>query len=166
MSVENPQPLAPDPSLRASDADRDRLVSELNEHVVAGRLTTEEFEQRAAQAYSAKTFGDLAALRSDLPLTPRQLAVSYRERRGLLARRMLQETGGSAAAFALCTGIWAINGASGQFWPVWVLLVVAITLVRGLWGLYGPDADLDSFEADLERRRAHRADHRAGHRRR
>ena len=56
-----------DPGLRASDADRERLVDELEQHAIDGRLTTDEFEQRTGQAYAAKTIGELEALRRDLP---------------------------------------------------------------------------------------------------
>jgi hypothetical protein len=48
---------------------------------------------------------------------------------------MLQEAGGGLGVFALCTAIWAVSGASGQFWPIWVLLVVLIPLLRNGWRL-------------------------------
>ena len=74
-------------------------------------------------------------------------------RRNQLQRRVIQEAGGGAALFVLCTGIWAASGAHGQFWPVWVLLVVLIPLVRNGWRLYGPDPELDRVERELEQRR-------------
>jgi len=41
----------PDPGqIRVSDAERERLVEELHEHTVAGRLTAEEYEQRLEDA--------------------------------------------------------------------------------------------------------------------
>ena len=152
-----------DPSLRASDEDRERLVAELNEHSVAGRLSTDDLEQRVRDAYAARTTGDLDALRRDLPATPRQLALAHGERRAQLTRRLVQETGGSLGAFVVCTAIWLVSGASGQFWPVWVLIVVVLSLGRNLWGLYGPAADLDSVEADLDARRRQHDDHRSRH---
>jgi Domain of unknown function (DUF1707) len=57
----------PAPQLKASDADRDAVVSALSEHYQAGRLTTEELEDRTGQALAARTYGDLAALTADLP---------------------------------------------------------------------------------------------------
>ena len=57
----------PSGSLRVSDADRDRAIAELSEHYQAGRLTTEEFEDRAGRALQARTAADLAALFTDLP---------------------------------------------------------------------------------------------------
>lgn len=57
-----------DPGLRASDADRERIVEQLRQHTADGRLTMEEFDQRMTAAYAAKTFGDLAGLTRDLPV--------------------------------------------------------------------------------------------------
>jgi Domain of unknown function (DUF1707)/Cell wall-active antibiotics response 4TMS YvqF len=55
------------PDLRASDADRDSAVSDLREHTAAGRLTLEEFSERADRAMAAKTLSELEEVRSDLP---------------------------------------------------------------------------------------------------
>src|SRR6185503_6302811 len=50
-----------------SDADRDQAIAELSEHYQAGRLTTEEFEDRTGRALQARTTADLADLFTDLP---------------------------------------------------------------------------------------------------
>ena len=152
---ELPQP-SQNPGLRASDADRERLVDELEQHTIAGRLTTDEFEQRTQQAYAARTIGDLDALHRDLPAVPVGRSVSFRQRRWDLTKRAMQETGGSLGLFFVCTVIWAASGANGSFWPVWTLVIVAISLARNVWALYGPGADLDSVEADLDARRQRR----------
>ena len=156
MSEEQISPRPRAPGLRASDEDREQLIAELNEHAVAGRLSTEELEERLQAAYKARTTGDLEALRRDLPVTSRQVARSHAQRRADLTRRLIQETGGSLGLFVLCTAIWAVSGAHGQFWPVWVLIVVLLTVVRSGWALYGPAPDLDAVEQQLEARRAHR----------
>ena len=57
----------PSGSLRVSDADRDRAIAELSEHYQAGRLTTEEFEDRTGRSLQARTTADLADLFTDLP---------------------------------------------------------------------------------------------------
>ena len=57
----------PSGSLRVSDADRDRAIAELSEHYQAGRITTEEFEDRSGRALQARTTADLADLFTDLP---------------------------------------------------------------------------------------------------
>lgn len=52
--------------LRASDADRERVVALLAEAAADGRLSLEEHAQRVHQAYTARTLGSLAALTGDL----------------------------------------------------------------------------------------------------
>ena len=56
-----------DPRIRASDADRELTVERMREQVGTGRLTLEEFSERTAEAYRARTIGELAALTRDLP---------------------------------------------------------------------------------------------------
>ena len=41
--------------LRVSDSDRDRAIAELSEHFQAGRLSTEELEERTGRALRART---------------------------------------------------------------------------------------------------------------
>ena len=55
------------PALRASDAERERAVSLLRQHVGSGRLTLEEFSERIDAVYNARTVEELAALSTDLP---------------------------------------------------------------------------------------------------
>jgi hypothetical protein len=147
------------PGVRASDDDRERLASDLREHAVAGRLDTDELEDRLQATYAARTTAELDELRRDLPATKREAILSHRARRSHLTRRMVQESGGSLIAFLVCTGIWVASGASGQFWPIWVLLIVVITFARSAWALYGPAPDLDRVERDLDRERGHRHQH-------
>ena len=59
--------MASDPKIRATDADRDRTAALLREHLAAGRLSSEEFNERLDKAYAAKTLGELDQLLSDLP---------------------------------------------------------------------------------------------------
>jgi uncharacterized membrane protein len=59
--------MASDPKIRASDADRDRTAAALREHLAAGRLTNEEFDERLDKTYAAKTLGELDDLMTDLP---------------------------------------------------------------------------------------------------
>jgi len=56
-----------DSRIRASDADRDRVASLLQEHHAAGRLTADEFAERIDAALRARTLGELDALLADLP---------------------------------------------------------------------------------------------------
>ena len=56
-------------SERVADADRDRTVTLLREHVVEGRLTLDEFSERMGAALEARTRGELDAVMADLPAT-------------------------------------------------------------------------------------------------
>jgi hypothetical protein len=58
------------PDLRASDAERDAVASELGQHFQDGRLDQAEFDVRLGAAMAAKTRGDLDALLADLPHGP------------------------------------------------------------------------------------------------
>jgi Domain of unknown function (DUF1707) len=153
-------------SLRVADTDRERLGEELREHMVAGRLTQDELEERLGLAYQAKTQADLDALRADLPMSPAVLERSLRARRSKLRRRLLQEGGASLSASAVCVAIWIAAGASGSFWPAWVILFTLLPLLRDGWQLFGPIPD-ERTVARLEARngrRAHGRHHRSQHR--
>jgi hypothetical protein len=56
--------------LRASDADREYVAERLRNATAEGRLLAEELEHRLEAAFSARTYGELNALVSDLPREP------------------------------------------------------------------------------------------------
>src|SRR5947209_11204548 len=58
------------PELRASDADRERVVEVLRRAVSDGQLTVEELEQRVPSAYAARTRRELERLTADLRVEP------------------------------------------------------------------------------------------------
>jgi len=58
------------PEVRASDADRDRVVDVLREAVGDGRLRADEFDERMEAALSSRTLGELAGLTADLEPGP------------------------------------------------------------------------------------------------
>lgn len=68
-----------DASLRVSDADRDHAVAALREHLVAGRLTLEEFRARVEAALQATVGGELALVRQDLPATTSEAGLARRK---------------------------------------------------------------------------------------
>jgi Domain of unknown function (DUF1707) len=53
--------------VRASDSDRERTLSALRDHTAAGRLSLDEFAERAASVYAARTLQELATTTADLP---------------------------------------------------------------------------------------------------
>jgi len=58
------------PAWLAGSADRERAVGVLRAAFTEGRLSQDELDDRVAQAYSARTYGDLWALVADLPAGP------------------------------------------------------------------------------------------------
>jgi hypothetical protein len=134
-----------DGGLRVSDADRDQAISELSEHFQAGRLSTEEFEDRSGQALQARTRADLAALFTDLP----------RAKPGGPVPATSSSPVGTPAASAparpslvlalpiVVLAIVALAGAvSGHFVTVGVLPVIVVLIVlRRLTGGQSPRRD-------------------------
>jgi hypothetical protein len=53
--------------MRISDADRQRVVEELGEHLAAGRLDLDAYSVRIEEAMLAETLADLDHARRDLP---------------------------------------------------------------------------------------------------
>jgi hypothetical protein len=70
--------------VRVSDAERERTVGSLREHLVQGRLSLEEFTQRMSSAYTASTSAELATLEQDLPVASPQPVERRRGATGLL----------------------------------------------------------------------------------
>jgi hypothetical protein len=141
--------------LRVSDQQRETAAQELREHFATGRLTQDELDERVQQAYTARTQAQLDGLLKDLPrlpMSPQEQRAALAARRNELQRRLLQETGGGVALLGVCVAIWLIDGAQGQFWPIWVALLVLIPLIRNAWRLYGPSPQFDRVERELERR--------------
>ena len=110
-----------EPTLRASDAEREHHAELLREHAAQGRLTVDELDERLDRVYAARTLGELAPVVADLP------AASVRERPA--PRRTLRpELVAYLAVNLMLIVIWAATGA-GYFWPIWPLLGWGIGLM-------------------------------------
>jgi hypothetical protein len=126
----------PEPHLRAADTDRAAVATVLGEHMSAGRLTLEEYDERLARAYAAKTYGELAELTADLPATPRPAAPAPRP----AAPPAPAPAGGWHGQWGWSDGhdwrawagtsvivlvIWAATSLASweflYFWPIWVI---------------------------------------------
>ena len=57
----------PHSSMRASDADRERVANVLREAAGDGRLTMDELDERLDAVYAAKTYAELEPITHDLP---------------------------------------------------------------------------------------------------
>ncbi|HEY3633111.1 MAG TPA: DUF1707 domain-containing protein [Jatrophihabitantaceae bacterium] len=67
--------------VRIGTIERERAATDLGEHLAAGRLSTDEFDERVRRAYAARTATELEPLFRDLPdLRP---AATPRPRRDL-----------------------------------------------------------------------------------
>lgn len=55
------------PEIRIGDAEREAAVAALGEHFAAGRLTKDEYDERADVAWAARTHADIRPLFADLP---------------------------------------------------------------------------------------------------
>jgi hypothetical protein len=53
--------------MRAAQADREQAITVLKAAYAQGRLTKDELEARAGQAFASRTYAELAALTADLP---------------------------------------------------------------------------------------------------
>lgn len=89
-------------SMLASHADRERAIDVLRAGFGEGRLQQDEFDQRVARAYAARTVGELALLVADLPQGP----VSRPEAAMVMPRTFLPaplpQTNGKAVGAAVC----------------------------------------------------------------
>src|ERR1700742_5060610 len=64
--------------VRVSDAEREKAVALLREHLLAARLTLEEFTSRVETALGARVGADLARVQEDLPRLAAQAPGSRR----------------------------------------------------------------------------------------
>ncbi len=90
--------------MRASDADRDRVMEVLRAAAVEGRLTPDELDERLEAALSSRTLGQLATLTADLVVPPSMpsVPVAARARAGDVMR--IGQRGGSVRR----TGRWVV----------------------------------------------------------
>jgi hypothetical protein len=115
--------------LRASDAEREEVITALRTHAGDGRLGIEELDQRIEAVYGAKTRRELAVLTDDLPQAQRRPRGERREFAHHL-RFYLQ-------VMALLVVIWALTG-MGYFWPVWPMVGWGVGIVSHASGLRRP----------------------------
>ena len=75
--------------IRASDDERERIVSFLRDKTAEGRLTADELDERVGRAYAARTREELQRLVRDLPDPPlRRRTPARRRSRGVVIAGM------------------------------------------------------------------------------
>jgi DUF1707 SHOCT-like domain len=120
------------PQIKASDADRDAVVAALSEHFQAGRLTTEELEERTGQALAARTLGQLDELTTDLP-APQRAALPVPDAPQRPGYLVLMPLVVPVAVLAILAVVLATStGIHG--WGVWWVIPAALLIARRLAG--------------------------------
>lgn len=122
MSAADPRPdTGPDDDrLKIGDAERSAAAAALSRHWAAGRLTAEEFEQRTAAVWSARTGSALTELFQDLPAEGAAAAMSAfppsRRPAAMLARVATRATTVSRRRLAagVTVATLAVAGAGGS----------------------------------------------------
>jgi hypothetical protein len=106
--------------LRASHADRERVIATLRAAFIQGRLTRDEFDLRVGRALGSRTYAELAALTADLPagLTGPVAHNALQADIRLRHRRRARRIAGSLAAIAVIAA--TISVASLSHRPVTV----------------------------------------------
>jgi len=150
----------PESHLRAADTDRSAVADVLGASLSTGRLSVEEYDERLGRAWSARTYGELAELTTDLPPVPARPADGPAARpaaapvgcgpwwahgwSGGLGPAAGGDTlrmawAGWASTAAIVVAIWVVSvvASSGWVypWPVWVIGPWgAVLLARTLGG--------------------------------
>jgi hypothetical protein len=129
------------PQLRASDADRDQVVATLSENFQAGRLTSEELDDRTGRALAARTLGELAELTADLPAAacPGQAPPPARQHRPACPALALLVP---LLAAVSIVGLVLSVGAGRHGWAAWWVVPAALLVARRLAGRRGVRQDL------------------------
>ena len=123
--------------MRASDADRDIVLSTLGEAYAEGRIDRAEYDERADAVHGAKTLGELPGLLADLvpttALIPRAGALDTRsvEERALAnwEKSRREAFMGFLIPTVICWVVWAITMFGGFPWPVFPMIGTAIPMV-------------------------------------
>jgi hypothetical protein len=124
--------------LRASDAERERVITFLREHALLGRLSDDELEERIGLAYASITVGDLERLIADLPRGGRS-AAPRRPAPRPQHHAMTKRKGPSPALIGVGAGALLLTGLPIALLVGAVAIAVAlVALVFALSVVFGP----------------------------
>lgn len=135
----------PEPeTLRAGNADREQVVTQLHKAFEEGRLDVTELDERIAAAYRAKTMGELVPLTADLPAarTPARLSAPVPARpavdRDVERHSRRAALAGTFGLFLFNVLVWAAvsigSGDAVYFWPIWTAIPFVLAVVGTIVG--------------------------------
>jgi len=113
--------------LRASHADREQVIEVLKDAFAQGRLTQDELDTRAGQAFASRTYAELATLTADLP--GRSAAAKP------AAKAAAKPPAGPAGTPARTLATAARRSGICMLVPLALVGVLALTNAQGLVGL-------------------------------
>lgn len=119
--------------VRIGDAERDEVLNALQEHLAAGRLDVDEYEQRAERVVAARHAEDLDALLEDLPPTEAQ---QRREQQHVTRTPPWRGRPPVPVPLLIALAVIAIIALPGPPFLLFPLLWVALffAFARGRWG--------------------------------
>jgi hypothetical protein len=142
-------------TLRAADADRQRIADQLKAALDEGRLSLHEYDERVGQAYASRTYKDLLVLVEDLPrpglnatdVNARRLAEARKAARRLPTALLVLWTiwGALTAVNLIVYGLVTASAGGGIYpWPVWMLVPGAalVTVTVGVQVIRHPQRRL------------------------
>lgn len=117
--------------MRASDADREQVVSRLRSAAGEGRLAADELEHRVSAALRARTYAELEATVADLPGNDRPRRVSRPARRTGAAWALSTVRTHPVAVLVIAPIVLAAAAMILAATVIWVILMVVVMLLSG-----------------------------------
>ena len=119
--------------MRASDRDRAVIETVLADAFAEGRLTRDEYDERAEAALTSRTLGDLVPLVEDLPVSASAPATSGNLHQQAVRKWEADRREALVGLIGLSALVWTIWAATmwGEFpWPLFPMGFALMNLVR------------------------------------
>ncbi len=142
--MSHPTSIISEPGMRASDADRERIVQTLRAATGAGMLTLAEADERLAAAYAARYQSELPPLVADITAAD---TTTPRSTRGIAGQVTQAAQGLFARLLPVLMVLWALaqRHKLAAAAAVGIALVAMVALAR--MGMGGPEGMMNGSEA-------------------
>ena len=111
---------------RAAHADREHVIDTLKTAFADGRLTKDELDARAGQAFTARTYAELAALTADVPAGPPAARPQIRPKRTHPVRNAAV---GSVSCLTVAAAAFLYGASLDDQNTGWFLILTFFTLI-------------------------------------